>query len=250
MLGVQVDTSRAQQGEIAMGRTAERKLELGQALEETLSSTKMAERLRGRMVFYECFAAGRTTNLLLKNFGNLCRSQRFVEDLTEDECDLILALRNRVEKAEPIVISPKLLETWLVFTDGACETCDTGGKLGGVGGVLVSANGTYLQHFGMQVPEDWMQILLQHSSHPVHEPECCPSSSPFMFGPTSCVGSQVLHYTDNDSCRFALMKGSEKPLSLDALSSPQSWTVNMPFQTKSWYGRVPSHSNPSDDPNC
>ena len=97
MLGVQVDTSRAQQGEIAVGHTAERKLELGQALEETLSnkklSTKMAERLRGRMVFYECFAAGRTTNLLLKNFGNLCRSQRFVEDLTEDECDLILAFK-------------------------------------------------------------------------------------------------------------------------------------------------------------
>ena len=92
--------------------------------------------------------------MLLKNFGNLCRSQRFVEDLAEDECDLILALRNRVEKAEPIVTSPKLLQTWCVFTDGACETGVTGGKLGGVGGVLVSANGTYLQHFGMQVPEE------------------------------------------------------------------------------------------------
>ena len=64
MLGVQVDTSRAQQGEIAVSPTAERKLDLGQALEETLSdkklSAKMAERLRGPMVFYECFAAGRT----------------------------------------------------------------------------------------------------------------------------------------------------------------------------------------------
>jgi len=124
MLGVQVDTSRAQQGEVAVGRTAGRKPKLGQALEETLSnkklSTKMAERLRGRMVFYECFAAGSTANLLLNNFGNLCRSRRFFEDLTGDECDTILALRNRVEKAEPIVISPKLLETWFVFTDGAC----------------------------------------------------------------------------------------------------------------------------------
>ena len=64
MLGVQVDTSRAQQGEIAVSPTAKRKLDLGQALEETLSdkklSAKMAERLRGHMVFYECFAAGRT----------------------------------------------------------------------------------------------------------------------------------------------------------------------------------------------
>ena len=74
MLGVQVDTSRAQQGEVAVGRTAGRKPKLGQALEETLSnknlSTKMAERLLGRMVFYECLAAGHTTNLLLKNLGS------------------------------------------------------------------------------------------------------------------------------------------------------------------------------------
>jgi hypothetical protein len=147
MLGVEVDISRAQQGEIAVGHTAERKLELGQILEKTLSdkklSTKMAER-RPRMVFYECFAAGRITNLLLNNFGNLCRSQKFIEDLIEDKYNLILVLRNKLEKTEPIVISPKLLETWFVFTDGTCETGDTGEKLGGMGGVLVSANGTYL----------------------------------------------------------------------------------------------------------
>ena len=147
MLGVEVDISRAQQGEIAVGHTAERKLELGQILEKTLShkklSTKMAER-RPRMVFYECFAAGRIINLLLNNFGNLCRSQKFIEDLIEDEYNLILVLRNKLEKTEPIVISPKLLETWFVFTDGTCETGDAGEKLGGMGGVLVSANGTYL----------------------------------------------------------------------------------------------------------
>ena len=79
MLGVQVDTSRAQQGEIAVSPTAKRKLDLGQALEETLSdkklSAKMAERLRGHMVFYECFAAGRTTNLPLKTLG-ICAGLR------------------------------------------------------------------------------------------------------------------------------------------------------------------------------
>ena len=51
MLGVRVDTSKAQQGEISVGHTTDRKLGLGQALEETLLakklSTKMAERLRG-----------------------------------------------------------------------------------------------------------------------------------------------------------------------------------------------------------
>ena len=66
MLGVQVDAFKAQQHVISVGHTVERKLELGQAFDDALTagklSTKLAERLRGRMVFYECFAAGRTTN--------------------------------------------------------------------------------------------------------------------------------------------------------------------------------------------
>ena len=128
------------------------------------------------------------------------------------------------------MISPKFLETWFVFTDGACETSDTGEKLGGVGGVLVSANGTYLQHFGMQVPEDWMQILLQHSSHPVHELEVLPVLISFHVWSRFLRGSQVLHYTDNDSCRFALMKGGGETLVARRLVSPQSWTVNSPFK--------------------
>ena len=46
-----------------------------EALEETLSnkklSTKMAERLRGRMVFYECFAAGPHNKLASEEFWKL-----------------------------------------------------------------------------------------------------------------------------------------------------------------------------------
>ena len=167
MLGVQVDASKAPQTEISVGHTVERKLELGQAFDDTLTAgklgTKLAERLRGRVVFYECFAAGRATNFLLKKFGSLSKSQRLVEDLTSVECELIAALKQRVSSAQPIVISPKFTETWFVFTDGACETNDLGQKEGGVGGGLVSANGKYVQRFGIQ----------------------------------------VLHYADNDSCRFA-----------------------------------------------
>jgi hypothetical protein len=164
-----------------------------------------------------------------------------------DECEIILALKERVTTAEPIVISPRFLDTWYVFTDGACETDDTGRKIGGVGGVLVSANGTYLQHFGMQVPEDWMQILLQYSSHPVHELEALPVLISFHVWSNFVRGSQVLHYTDNDSCRFALMKGiGETPVAKCLVASIMEREYAL--QSKSWYGRVPSHSNPSDDP--
>ena len=53
------------------------------------------------------------------------------------------------------MISPKLLETWCVFTDGACETGVTGGKLGGVSGVLVPANEKETR---MELDKGWIWI--------------------------------------------------------------------------------------------
>jgi hypothetical protein len=131
-------------------------------------------------------------------------------------------LKERVATAELFL---QVFGSWYTFTHGACETDDAGRKIGGVGGVIVSANGTYLQHFGMQIPEDWMQIILQYSSPPVHELEVLSVLISFQVWFHFIRGSQVLHHTDNDSCRFPLMKELEKPLLPNALS-PQSWTVN------------------------
>jgi hypothetical protein len=59
--------------------------------------------------------------------------------------------------------------------------------------------------------------------------------------------AQVMHYTDNDSCRFALMKGiGETPIAKCLVAAIMEREYQL--QTKSWYGRVPSHSNPSGDP--
>ena len=97
------------------------------------------------------------------------------------------------------------------------------------------------------MPEGWMQILLQHSSHPVHELEVLPVLISFHIWSHILRGSQVLHYTDNDSCRFALMKGVGETFVARRLVA-SIMDREYALQTKSWYGRVPSHSNPSDDP--
>eukprot|EP00435_Cladocopium_sp_Y103_P065100 s379_g27.t1 len=251
MLGVQIDTSGADQGFVTVGHTAERRKELAAAFESAVNvcklSNKTAESLRGRMVFYECFSAGRTTNLLLKDFGQLCRDGRSVDDLSQEQCDNILSLRDRVRDAEPIVVSPKFMTTWYVFTDGACETGDDGRKVGGVGGVLISACGSFMQHFGISVPTEVMDFFLQHSKHPVHELEILPVLISFLVWSDFLRQAQVLHYTDNDSCRFALMKGvGETAVARHLVSS--ILRREHALQTKSWYGRVPSYSNPSDDP--
>ena len=199
------------------------------------------------MVFYECFAAGRTTNLLLRNFGDLCQHQRLVEDLTLDECALIFALKERVCNATPILISPKLLDTWYIFTDGACEDDAELRKIGGIGGVILSPNGHCFQHFGLQVPKEWMKILLQTSVHPVHEVEVLPVLVSVAVWSRFIQGSQMVHYTDNDSCRFAFLKGvGNTPVAQHLVAATMEYENRL--QLKSWYGRVPSHSNISDNP--
>ena len=251
MLGVQIDATEAASGAFSVGHTESRRQELVKifdaAIETGLLSSKLAESIRGRMVFYECFAAGRTTNLLLKEFGKMCRSDRAVDELTAEDLVILVALRGRVAHAKPISIFAAFMDTWYIFTDGACETSDDDTKTGGVGGVLVSSSGQYIQHFGAKLPQNWMDYFLTHSRHPIHEIEVLPVLISFYVWRKFISFSQVLHYTDNDSCRYALMKGAgETPVAKCLVSSIMEQEHLM--QTKSWYGRVPSHSNPSDDP--
>ena len=119
MLGVQIDASEATTGVFAVGHTEDRKRELLKTFDDAIETgritTKLAESLRGRMVFYECFAAGRTTNLLLKEFGKLCRSDRVIDELSSEDLVLIAALRSRVAYAKPVTISSKFMDTWYIF---------------------------------------------------------------------------------------------------------------------------------------
>lgn len=88
---------------------------------------------------------------------------------------------------------------------------------------------------------------MRHSQHPVHELEVLPVLISFHIWKSFIFHAQVMHYTDNDSCRFALMRGvGETPTAKYLVSSIMECENQL--QTKSWYGRVPSHSNPSDDP--
>ena len=115
MLGVQIDASEATQGAFAGGHTESRKQELVKTFEDAIEtghmSSKVAESIRGRMVFYEWFAAGRTTNLLLREFGKLCRSDRVGDELTSEDLVILVALRGRVAHARPISISASFMDT-------------------------------------------------------------------------------------------------------------------------------------------
>lgn len=248
MLGLVVNVSQISLGNISLGHTSDRRSELALEFDEILScnqlTPKHAERLRGRLVFFECFSAGRVTNFYLKKFGEMCILERRQDELTEDMRALIAVLKARVCEASPIVVDSTFLDTWFIFTDGALEGDDS---IGTVGGVLVNPWGYCVQHFGCKIPSNIMDLLLEHSKHPIHEIEIIPVLLSFeLWGPT-VAHSQVVHYLDNESGRMALLKGvGETPSARLLIHSVMGAETS--FQTKSWYARVPSASNIADDP--
>ena len=177
MLGLMVNMVEAPSLRFSVGHTDERITELKQCLRDIISngqlSTKEAERVRGRMIFFECYVFGRIANLDLKEFGNLCRLGRTSCVLDECENFVVQKLLARLDSAKPVSLGINNLSTWLIFTDGACED---GSTTGSIGGVLIAPNHRVVHHFGCNATTEVMRHLLLASKHPIHElDDSCPS---------------------------------------------------------------------------
>eukprot|EP00972_Heterocapsa_arctica_P018444 2723957-Heterocapsa_arctica.AAC.1 len=60
-------------------------------------------------------------------------------------------------------------------------------------------------------------------------------------------GREVVHFVDNDSAKHALVKASSSHPASEAVVA-QVWEQEVQELVSSWYDRVPSPSNPADDP--
>ena len=130
----------------------------------------------------------------------------------------------------------------MVFTDGCCEAER---RFGGIGGILVSPSGTCVQYFSAEVPSWMMDILLETSANPIHELELLPIYLAAFVWKQFLGFSQAVWYVDNESSRMAVVKGSGETRHaaciIDAFVR-----LECSSQVKSWFSRVPSHSNLAD----
>ena len=247
-LGLVIRLGRAV-GPFTIGHTAERRQELCEALGAILEARriepKQAERLRGRMQWFEGYAFGRIAQHSLKVLGELSLRQQRVVILNENEMHAISFLLSRVKSAEAISITTTLLDNFIIFTDGACEGKD--GKSGSVGGVLVGPKGQVLEHFSSEVPDSYMSALLKTSENPIYELELLPVYIALLLWSPKLISSHVVMYLDNDAARAALCKG------YGATSAAQIVVQKVMEQEcrcelKTWFARVPTHSNIVDGP--
>ena len=108
-------------------------------------SQKTFKRLQGRMMFFKGLAFGRVLSSAVRVLARECERRPVQCCLSSHMRSSLLWLRSRVGSADPLLIRPRALDTWFIFTDGACEP-DKG--VGGIEAVPVSPSGTTVEFFG------------------------------------------------------------------------------------------------------
>lgn len=232
-----------------VGHTESRRAELAEFLKEILENKtlepKQAERLRGRMQWFECYAFGRIAQRSLRVVGSIALSPSKVVRLNNQQLQAIKFLLQRVCSACSISVSPRSLSTFIVFTDGACEGSDV--KAGGVGGVLVDPCGRILRHFSEHVPVAYMAKLLSDSENPIYELELLPIYLAMVLWRKFFSGMQTVFYLDNDAARASLCR-AQGSTDNAVLTMENIIIIEDSECLKTWYARVPTHSNIADDP--
>ena len=248
MLGLSVNLGPFKEGAIEIGHTEKRVSELDTSLEAVVEqgslSMKEAERLRGRMNFFEGHAFGRGPAQAMRTIDHHARMGATSKKLPPTVVSVLTVLRERLKSAIPLQISSVALSTWYLFTDGSCEAA---ARTGAVGAVLYDQCGKVVSAFSERVPTRVMHGLLQDSANPIYELELFPVLISFRKWASQLAGSQVVSFVDNDAAKYALVRSCSATQTgasiVDAIR-----LIEQRFQLRVWYARVPTHSNPADAP--
>ena len=152
-----------------------------------------------------------------------------------------MQLLDRVQSCAPIQVSTKLFSTWICFTDGACESRAS------VGAVLVDPTGKAAFTFGGELPLDLQEFFYQESKHPIYEVELLPVLISLLLWGEQFSCSQVVYYLDNEAAKAGLIRGAGATNLANAIIGNFCKT-EAELQLKTWFSRVPTHSNLRDGP--
>jgi len=135
-----------------------------------------------------------------------------------------------------------------VFTDASFEPSDASWPAG-VGGVLYDENGKALRHFSYCLDKNDLAVLgfPDHKQTVIFEAELIAVIVAVKLWKDDLLDRPVVIFVDNNSARDVAVSGSARtvtPLKLVNLLL----TLEDEFSIIPWYARVPSKSNPADEP--
>ena len=192
-------------------------------------------------MWYEIFVCGRQANVLVARLGGFITSTKGQQPLDSRLRETLIQLLDRVRSGAPVVVNSRVLTTWICFTDGACE------DRASVGAMLVNPLGQAISVFGDNLPSELQHLFYGESKHPIYETELLPVLISVLVWGEMIQGSQVVFYLDTESAKSGLIKGYGATKVANAIVGSFCQTEAL-LQLKTWFSRVPTHSNPSDGP--
>jgi len=134
----------------------------------------------------------------------------------------------------------------VIFTDGACE--GEGRNEVTIGGLIVDPTSGPMECFGLAVPPALVAVWKEGGREQViGQAEILPVFVAEATWGWRLRGRRVVHYVDNESAKFALIKGTS-PQEVSSTILDAFWTLEAKLGTSSWFDRVRSESNPADAP--
>ncbi len=138
-----------------------------------------------------------------------------------------------------------------MFTDGACEAYPTAeqGIQAGYGAVIYDPKDGTTVHFGDVCDTHLLRKLTSEGEKTqiVGQSELLPCLAVKEIWSEKLRKRLVLWFIDNDAARFCLIKGGS-PTKESAWLATRFWETELEVGCHSWFERVPSPSNPADDP--
>ena len=145
---------------------------------------------------------------------------------------------------------PRLISAWsdcpplLLFTDRAVEDGDQGVTHGAI---LIDPWKQCSFYFGDEVPSEFLALWRRHGKKQVIcQAEILPVLTSKETWCSHIEGRSVLWFVDNEAARMALVRNFSPRLDNFFLLQLNA-RLDLRYQARHWYGRVPSKSNPADN---
>ncbi|CAE7428234.1 car [Symbiodinium sp. CCMP2592] len=249
VLGVQVNLRDAKLGLAYLENTVKRRTEALCDIERALATGKLepkeSEKLRGRLQFACCQIFGRRPKAALKLLSQHSRQRRW--DVSQLTRLALTQLKSFLESSKPRPVRARREDFVHVYVDASFEP---NGHCG-LGGVVFSSSGEALCWFGQAVAPVHVQKLLKAGDREretvIFELEalvlsiCLEAFRPYV------ERKGVVIFTDNEGVFGSFVRGHSDNASCAALIDFFACCEES-LETICWLDRVPSSSNPADDP--
>ena len=249
-LGIHIDVSCFEKGFVEFSNTEKRRCELKGLILSILSagvlSSQEALKLRGRLQFADGQLFGRIGKLCLREITCHAFSTEG-EQISARLRQLLQLFNSQLLDGPPRKICGVSASCFYIFTD-ACYEPNRPDWVCGLGGIIYNSDGTAVQAFSFCLSQEQIGLLGGLVKQTIiFEVELLALIVAFVLWKNVISNSPVVFYVDNNSARDVAISANSRSLLIAGLVE-QLLRVEDFAACFCWFSRVPSPSNPADEP--